>query len=515
MLFRKSRKNHNRIMVKNMNDNKNDSTTEERISSKPLILLTGATGYIGGRLLSLLEEKHHRVRCLARHPEHLSSRVQDTTEVYQGDVLVKSSLTVAMKDVEVAYYLVHSMGSSGGFEEEDRQAAQNFGEAAYHAGVKRIIYLGGLGDTSLDLSPHLNSRHEVGNILRESEVQVIEFRASIIIGSGSLSFEMIRALVERLPVMITPRWVSVPAQPLAINDLLQYLEAALSIKLFVNHIFEIGGKDVVSYGDIMREYAHQRGLRRFMIPVPVLTPYLSSLWLGLVTPVYARIGRKLIDSIKNPTVVQNDKAREVFKIETMGMKDAIASAMRNEDQEIAQTRWSDALSSSGHEKDWGTVRFGSRIVDSRRVKVDVTPELAFQPIRRIGGNTGWYYGNWLWRVRGWLDLLAGGVGIRRGRRHPEELHVGETVDWWRVEQYVPNQLLRLYAEMKVPGRAWLQFEVEENNQGSVIRQTAIFDPLGLWGLVYWYGLYPAHYLMFSGMLRQIAEAANREDTSER
>lgn len=476
------------------------------VPAKSLVLLTGATGYVGGRLLKALEDAGQHVRCLARRPEFLLTRVGPTTEVVGGDVLERSTLAPAMQDVRVAYYLVHSMGSKGAFEEVDRQAARSFGETARQAGVRRIIYLGGLAESHAELSPHLRSRHEVGEILRASGVQVIEFRASIIIGSGSLSFEMIRALVERLPVMITPRWVRIPAQPIAITDVVQYLLAALTLARDGHQIFEIGGRDQVSYADIMREYARQRGLRRLMLPVPVLSPRLSSLWLGLVTPLYARVGRTLIDSIRYPSVVRDASALRVFDIRPKGVAEAIAHALRNEDQEFAQTRWSDALSVAGARREWGGVRFGSRILDSRMAHVNVPPEVAFEPIRRIGGTTGWYYGHRLWQLRGFLDVLAGGVGLRRGRRDAERIAVGETIDWWRVEAFEPGHRLRLVAEMKLPGRAWLEFEVDGDAAGSTIRQTAIFDPIGLLGLVYWYALFPMHQLVFAGMLRGIVAA---------
>ena len=295
------------------------------------ILLTGATGYIGGRLLRVLQNAGHRVRCITRRPEALQCCVAPTTEVVSGNVLDRESLKGTMDGGEIAYYMVHSMGSKGDFEEQDRQAAHNFGAEARRAGVGRIIYLGGLGETSEELSPHLRSRQEVAEVLRASGVQVVEFRASIVIGSGSLSFEMIRSLVERLPVMVTPRWVNVTAQPIAIDDLLQYLSAALDLKTDDHAIFEIGGPDSVSYGDLMREYARQRQLRRLMIPVPLLTPRLSSLWLGLVTPLYARIGRKLIDSIRHPTVVRDNAARQTFPhIRPQGVREAIANALGNE-----------------------------------------------------------------------------------------------------------------------------------------------------------------------------------------
>jgi len=482
-------------------------------TSSRRILLTGATGYVGGRLLSLLEASGEQLRCLTRRPESLRGVVAASTEIAKADLLDAESVGDALEGIDTAYYLVHSMGASGDFEQEDRLAAQNFANAASAAGVRRIVYLGGLGDDSEELSKHLRSRHETGNILRQSTTQVIEFRASIVLGSGSLSFELIRALVNRLPAMICPRWVRTPAQPIAIEDLLDYLLQALDVGVEGSPIFEIGGPDQVSYGEIMQEYARQRGLKRLMIPVPVLTPRISSLWLGLVTPVYARIGKKLIESMRNPTLVTDERALEVFAVKPRGLSEAIARALVNEDSEFALTRWSDALSSGGPETDWGGTRFGSRIVDSRTVRVGVPTGQAFEPIRQIGGRRGWYYGTWLWQIRGFLDLMVGGIGVRRGRRHPDQLRVGDALDFWRVERYEPGRLLLLQAEMKVPGRAWLEFEVEPASEssggGSVIRQTAQFDPLGLFGLAYWYGLYPLHFFVFRGMLRNIARAAER------
>jgi uncharacterized protein YbjT (DUF2867 family) len=472
-----------------------------------MILVTGATGYVGGRLVGSLERQGLPVRCLARRPEHLRARVASTTEVVRGDVLDRASIDAALAGIDVAYYLVHSMGSTDAFEANDRLGAEHFGAAARAAGVRRIVYLGGLGEDRSDLSSHLRSRHEVGAVLRASGVPVVELRASIVIGSGSLSFEMVRALVERLPVMVTPRWVAVRAQPIAVGDLLRYLVAARDVAIEGSPVFEIGGADRVSYGEIMAEYARQRGLRRLMIPVPVLTPHLSSLWLGLVTPLYARVGRKLVDSIRHETVVRDDTAARVFGIRPTGIRDAIAAALRNEDAEFAVTRWSDALSAGGSTREWDGVRFGSRLVDSRAVRVPVPPAAAFAPIRRIGGRTGWYYADWLWDLRGFLDILVGGVGDRRARRDPNDLRVGDTLDWWRVERYEPDRLLRLYAEMKVPGRAWLEFEVTPDGDGAIIRQTASFDPVGLSGLAYWWGIYPLHQLVFRGMLAAIARAA--------
>ncbi len=482
-------------------------------SDRPVVLLTGASGYVGGRLLKALENAGVPLRCLARRPDYLRSRVAATTELVRGDVLDPASLEPALRDVSTAYYLVHSMGSAGSFEVKDREGARNFAAAARSAGVRRIIYLGGLGESSGELSTHLRSRHEVGEVFRESGVQVIEFRASIIIGSGSLSFEMVRALAERLPVMITPKWVAVKAQPIAISDMIDYLLAALNLEVEGSPIYEIGGADIVSYGDILREYSRQRGLHRLMIPVPVLTPRLSSLWLGLVTPLYARVGRKLIDSMIHPTVVRDDTALKVFSIRPRGMREAIALAMRNEDLDFRGTRWSDAMSAAGEPRDWGGVRFGNRLIDSRVVHIDVPPERAFAPIQRIGGATGWYYSEWLWQLRGFIDLLMGGVGMRRGRRDVASLELGDAVDCWRVETFDPPRQLRLAAEMRLPGRAWLDFEVTAEGSGSSIRQTAIFDPVGLPGIAYWYGIFPLHRLIFAGMLRGIARAAIAADSA--
>jgi uncharacterized protein YbjT (DUF2867 family) len=481
--------------------------------SGSLICLTGGTGYIGGRLLPLLEHRGVHVRCLTRRPESLESRVSDTTQVVQGDVLDRDSLKAALVGVDTVFYLVHSMGTHGDFEENDRRGATNFAAAAKAGGVRRIVYLGGLGESAEELSPHLRSRHEVGEILRSSEAQVIELRASVIIGSGSLSFELIRTLVERLPMMICPRWVATPAQPIAVEDILAYLLAALDWDGAESRVFEIGGPDQVSYGDIMREYARQRGLRRLMISVPVLTPRLSSLWLGLVTPVYARVGRKLIEGVRNPTLVRDTSALDAFDIRPRGLRDAIQRALVNEDHEFAETRWSDALSSGSEPAKWGGVRFGSRIVDSRVVNVDVPSHAAFEPIQQIGGQTGWYFATWLWHIRGWLDLLVGGVGMRRGRRDPVELRIGDALDFWRVEAFEQDKRLRLAAEMRVPGRAWLELEVSQLDGRSEIRQTAIFDPVGLSGLAYWYALYPLHQLVFAQMLRGIIRAAKKAGRS--
>jgi uncharacterized protein YbjT (DUF2867 family) len=470
---------------------------------RPLILLTGATGYVGGRLLAALERAGRPLRCLARRPEFMKDRAGPDTQVVAGDLLRAEGLEQALAGVGVAYYLVHSMGSEGAFEADDRLAALNFGTAARAAGVGRIIYLGGLGHGGAALSPHLRSRQEVGEVLRASGVPVLEFRASIVLGSGSLSFELIRALVERLPFMITPRWVSVLAQPIAIEDLVAYLQAGADLPLAGSEVFEIGGAEQVTYAGIMRSYARLRGIHLRMLPVPFLTPYLSSLWLALVTPIYARVGRKLIGSIRHPSLVRDPRALEAFAVRPMGVEEAVRRAMVHEDAAFAASRWSDALSSAGAAPAWGGVRFGTRLVDSRTLRVPTPPAEAFLPIQRIGGVTGWYAWNALWRLRGYLDLLVGGVGLRRGRAHAEALRVGDTVDCWRVEALEPGRRLRLVAEMKLPGRAWLEFEVSEDPGGSLIRQTAVFDPVGFWGQAYWYALYPFHQILFPAMLRRI------------
>ena len=479
------------------------------------ILLTGATGYVGGRLLRRLEADGRQLRCMARSPSYLQGRVAPTTEVVPGNVLDADSLDEPLAGIHTAYYLIHAMGTGEGFEEDDRIGATHFAEAARRAGVRRIIYLGGLGRDDDELSDHLSSRHEVGRILRQSGAQVIEFRASIIIGSGSLSYELVRSLVRKLPIMIWPKWVSTKASPIAIRDVLAYLTETLDHPLGESIIYEIGGPNEVSYGGIMEEYAKQRGLRRLKIRVPFLSPKISSLWLGLVTPVYARIGRKLVEGLANPTVVTNDAALRDFQVKPLGVAEAIALANQREDEEMVETRWSDALSSSGRATKWGGVTFRSRVLDSRCVDLDLPPDRAFAPIQRIGGDVGWYYANWLWRIRGFIDLLVGGVGMRRGRRHATQLRLGDAVDFWRVELFQPNQRLRLIAEMKLPGRGWLDYEVTPRaDGGSTIRQTAEFDPAGLFGLIYWYSIWPLHQFVFAGMLRGIAKEANELDQAK-
>lgn len=475
------------------------------------ILLTGATGYVGGRLLERLIAHGHTVRCLVRHASRLHDRPgAQHAQIVEGDVLQADSLRAAMDGVHTVYYLVHSMGSAGGFEDADRRGARNVIAAARTAGVARFVYLGGLGREGEADSPHLRSRHEVGRLLRESGIATIELRASIIIGPGSLSFDLVRSLVERLPVLITPRWVRSLAQPIHINDVLHYLQACLDLPVQQHGIIDIGGPDRVSYSDLMMEYARQRGLRRWIVHVPLLSARLSSLWLGLVTPVYARVGRKLIDSLRHDTVVEGDQAAQAFPhIRPHGVATAIDAALRDEEAEIAGTRWLDALSSSGDQPDGTQPAAGRRRLDSRALHIDATPVHVWKTILCIGGEAGWYYGDWLWQLRGTLDLLAGGVGMRRGRRSADELLPGDTVDFWRVQRIEAGVVLRLEAQMRLPGRAWLQFELAPEEHGTRLRQTAIYDPRGTLGLLYWWSVAPLHQLVFGGMLRGISEAARQ------
>ena len=467
------------------------------------VLLTGATGYVGGRLLKELEKEDYAVRCFTRRASVLAARASERTEIVEGDILDRSSLTRALTDVDVAFYLIHSMGARSDFEEEDRKAALLFSSIARSCGVRRVIYLGGLSPAGQSLSRHLRSRLEVGRLLRESGVVTLEFQASIVIGSGSLSFELIRNLVERLPLMLTPRWVQISAQPIFIDDVLSYLVQAVRKPLRSSRIYEIGGADVTSYLGIMQVYARERGLRRRMVPLPFLTPALSSLWLNLITPVYARIGRKLIESIKHPSIVRNTEALTDFAVRPIGIAEAIARTLHGEERSWNETRWADSLSSVGRLHSWGGVKLGHRIIDRRTIQVAASPLQAFEPIRTIGGARGWYFGNWMWQMRGWLDYFCGGVGLRRGRRDPGRVRPGDALDFWRVEEYEEDRRMRLIAEMRLPGRAWLEFEVTPHGAGSEICQTAIFDPRGLPGQLYWYGLYPVHALIFAGMLRKI------------
>jgi uncharacterized protein YbjT (DUF2867 family) len=476
--------------------------------SSETILLTGATGYIGGHLLHRLEQTERHLRCVTRRPQELVGRTAAGTEIVAGDLLDSDSLAVAMRGVHTAYYLVHSMGGSGDFTELDRGAAANFADAARAAGVAQIIYLGGLGSGD-DLSEHLASRHEVGEILRNSGVPTIELRASIVIGSGSASFETVRALVGRLPAIPAPSWVDTAAQPIAVEDVIEYLLAASTLKPATSVVFEIGGHDQTSYAEVMREYARQRHLHRPTIRIPLIAMRASGLFLGLLAPRHGRIAGAMADSLRNETTVHDPAAAEEFSVKPRGLGEAIEHALAAEDREFAETRWSERLTRAPKPR-LGGVPFGRRMVNSRVVRVNRRANAAFVPIQRIGGRTGWYGVDWFWRLRGLLDDLRGGVGLRRGRRDPLELRVGDPVDFWRVEHLEPGSRLLLAAEMRLPGRLWLDFDVSPETDGSQIRQTTVFDPAGYIGLAYWYLLYPVHDRIFRAMLRGLQRASLAE-----
>lgn len=479
---------------------------------KPLALVTGATGYIGGRLVPRLLAAGWRVRCLVRDATRLQGRAWgDDVETIEGDVLKPESLVDAMRGVEVAYYLIHSLGAGGDFSERDVQAARNFSAAAKSAGVARIIYLGGLGDPATELSTHLRSRHETGDALRESGVPVTEFRAGVIVGSGSLSFEMIRYLTERVPVMICPRWVYTRIQPIAVRNVLDYLVAALRVPASTVEIVEIGGADVISYGEMLMFYAEERGLTRWLVPVPVLTPKLSSYWVHFVTPIPATIARPLIAGLRNEIIVRDDCARRLFPdIQPLDYRTAVRLALEKLDARAVESAWSDALSTSARGAAPVTLTtHEGMIIERRQIAVDAPPGAIFRAFTGIGGTRGWLYLNWTWRLRGAIDRLFGGVGMRRGRRDADDIRVGEALDFWRVEAIEPGRMMRLRAEMKVPGKAWLQFEVNTpaGDAPPLLIQTAFFAPKGLFGFAYWYLLYPIHGLIFGGMLRQVAARA--------
>jgi uncharacterized protein YbjT (DUF2867 family) len=470
------------------------------------ILLTGATGYVGGRLLDRLVREGFRVRCLTRRPEILTKRVARDVEIVAGDLLEPESLSVAMAGVHIAYYLVHSMDAKRSFEELDRRAASNFATAAAKAGVRHIVYLSGLG-SGADLSAHLASRHEVGEILCRSGVVTTELRASIVIGAGSASFETVRAVVERLPAIPAPKWVDTVAQPIAIDDVIEYLLTVLTPRPTRNAVFEIGGGDRVSYAEVMREYARQRNLRRWVLPMPVRTARTWRLFLGVLTPTHGRVAATMLESLRNETVVSDPGAREAFAVEPRGLPEAIERALTGEDHEFADTSWRDVLPQAASSR-WGGVQVRRRMVTSRVEPVHVSPHAVFASIQRIGGQTGWYGTDWFWRVRGWLDKRCGGDGMRRGRRDPHAISVGDRIDFWRVERVEPARRLLLVAEMKIPGRLWLQFDVEGDDRRTEVRQTTVFDPAGSVGLVYWYLLYPVHRTIFRAMLRGLNRATH-------
>lgn len=475
------------------------------------LLVTGATGYIGGRLVPRLLELGHRVRCLVRDPSRLQGRDWHAdVEIVAGDVLRPETLSAALQGVHTAYYLVHSLASGTDFHQRDIDAATHFGQAARAAGVQRIIYLGGLAESSPTLSEHLRSRQQTGDALRACGIPVTEFRAGVIVGSGSISFEMIRYLTERVPIMICPRWVYTRTQPIGIREVLEYLAGALTVPQSIGRIIEIGGAQVVTYGEMMTIYAKERGLNRWMLSVPVLTPRLSSYWVNLVTPIPAAIARPLIEGLRNENVVRDPSGQALFpEITPVDYRTSVRRALDRLQASDVETTWSDALiSSQGDVPPLFLTTQEGMILEHRQYVVAAPPANVFKVFTGLGGEHGWFYMNWAWEIRGFLDRQIGGVGLRRGRRDPDSLRVGDALDFWRVEAVEPGQLLRLRAEMKVPGKAWLQFQVtpREGNQ-SLLQQTAYFAPKGLSGWLYWYALYPLHGLIFSGLIRQIAQRA--------
>jgi uncharacterized protein YbjT (DUF2867 family) len=474
------------------------------------VLVTGATGYIGGRLVPRLLEEGVSVRCLTRNASKLGDMGwRNEVEVVEGDLLDAGSLEGVFDGCTEAFYLVHSMDQKGGdFGERDRQAADNFAVAANRAGLGRIVYLGGLGEG--ELSEHLDSRQEVGRILASGSTPVTELRAAVIIGSGSVSFEMLRYLTEVLPAMVTPKWVRTRCQPIAIRDVLEILVHAISEE-GDSVIHEIGGPDQLTYEAMMRVYAEVAGLpRRWIVPVPALTPRLSSLWVGLVTPLPTGVARPLVDSLTvEVTVGDNSFAEEVAGPLT-GYRDAVERALKRFHELDVPTRWSGTASAPAlpypTDPSWsgGTVMLDEQVVRSRATSEDL-----FWAFSRIGGDVGYYTMDWAWRVRGLIDAAVGGVGLRRGRRHPEILRVGESLDFWRVVHVEPGKSLRLYAEMTLPGDAWLAFEVEQVDDGSQLTQTALFVPRGLLGRIYWWAMFPFHVAIFRRMAQRIAGAAER------
>ncbi|MFL5301344.1 MAG: DUF2867 domain-containing protein [Anaeromyxobacteraceae bacterium] len=481
------------------------------------ILVTGATGYVGSLLVPRLLEAGHVLRVLARDPARAAGRTwAPRVEVARGDVLTPASLAPALEGVEAAYYLVHSMGPQPRFHERDLAAAGNFAAAARAAGVRRIVYLGGLGDDAGPLSAHLASRHATGEALRQGGVPVTELRAAIIVGAGSLSFEMIRSLAERLPLMLCPRWVYTRVQPIAIRDVLDYLVAALGSGPAAGQVVEIGGADVLTYKDLMLGYAALRGLKRWLVPVPVLSPALSSHWVHWMTPVPKGIARPLIEGLRSEVVVRGDLARRLFPmVNPVGYRDALGAALARLDRGDVEARWSDALATSQGDRRPAVLSSSEgMIIERRQLTVAAPAGAAFRAFAGLGGARGWLYADWAWQARGLLDRLLGGVGLRRGRRDPDAVRVGDAVDFWRVEEVLAPRLLRLRAEMKVPGRAWLQFEVQPLAMGGVqLVQTAFFAPRGLAGLAYWYALYPVHGAIFANLIRRVAARARALDDS--
>ena len=491
------------------------------IMSHPRILVSGATGYVGGRLVPLLLQRGYQVRCMVREPRHLLGRwAQDTVrigqiEIVYGDVLEPESLTVALSDVDSAYYLIHAMGKSGDYAERDRIGAANFAKAAAEAGVGRILYLGGLGRRDHKNSKHLESRHETGDVLRSGTVPVTELRAAAIVGSGSASFEMMRHLAEKLPIMVSPKWINTRTQPILITDALEYLIAALECPEAADRVLDIGGPDILTYRQMIEVYAHVRRLKRWIFVVPILTPRISAYWINLVTPIPASIAFPLIEGLRSETIVENDDAQQLLKVPLTPFRQAVERAVAATDNLRVPTRWSDAVEGAIPESLDQTPKPEHSLITNRQaVPTDASAAMLNRAVSRIGGEVGWYYADWLWDIRGAMDRIIGGVGVRRGRRHPDQIEPGDAIDFWRVEDYRPERLL-LRAEMKVPGRAWLEFRIVSRTDGTrELIQTAYFIPRGFWGYAYWYGSMPFHIFVFSGMAHNIVRWAEQQERLE-
>lgn len=473
------------------------------------VLVTGATGYIGGRLVPKLTELGHDVRCMARDVERLARRFEGV-ELVQGDVFDRASVLAALEGVDVAYYLVHSMSAvNEDFAASDRQAAAIFGDAARDAGIARIVYLGGLGEDDAALSKHLRSRHEVGDVLRRLGVPTTEFRAAIIVGSGSMSFEMVRYLTDRLPLMVAPKWVQTRCQPIAVRDVLSYLCAELGVPRDGSVVREIGGSNVLTYREMMLSYARVRGLAaRKLIVVPGLSPRLSSLWINLVTPIPSSIARPLVDGLVSEVVVRDDVAlREFPDIHPISYEEAVQKALdRYAVAGGVATTWFDAYDVRSLPGQFAGDTQGM-LVDRRRRDSIAPPSAVSRVFSGLGGRRGWLYADFLWEIRGIMDRMVGGIGTRRGRRSQDDLRIGDAVDFWRVEAYEPGRILRLRAEMKLPGRAWLQFEVAPMGAGCTLQQTAFYEPHGSVGLLYWYAVLPFHGFIFKNMASRVVEIA--------
>jgi uncharacterized protein YbjT (DUF2867 family) len=474
-----------------------------------LILVTGATGYVGGRLVPRLLENGYRVRCMVRDATRLRGYSWlDKVETVEGDALNPCSLTTALQGVSSAYYLIHGMQGGKVNAGRDLQAARNFAAAAEEANIARIIYLGELADPAGRLSPYLRSRHETGRVLREGRVPVTEFRAGMIVGSGSVLFEMVRYLAERQPVFICPRWWFTLTQPIAIRDVLEYLIVTLRTDSSRGELIEIGGSSRLHYAQMLLNYSRERGLKRILLPVPLVTPRLSAYWVHMVTPVHWRVILPFIEGLAVESLVSSDLAQRLFpEIHPIDFQTAVHLALGRVQNSSVETVWSDALVvTQGDNRPVMLATTEGMMLERRRLSLDVEPVTVFRAYTGLGGNRGWLYLNWAWQIRGWFDKLIGGVGLRRGRRNPDELRVGESLDFWRVEAIEPERLLRLRAEMKVPGKAWLEFRsVPQEDGRTLLTQTAYFAARGLAGFLYWYLLYPIHGFIFSGLIRKIAE----------